>query len=161
MILGSKARYAVMSMVELAGHEPGKPVTLSQLAASQEFTVPYLEQIFFKLKQHGLVKSVRGPGGGYVLGATAESIRIAEIVSAVDESLKMTRCEAHKKTGCMNSGSRCLTHDLWDGLEHQIHSYLNSITLADVRKGAIPGKPSFFEAFAIPDPMIAVVMATK
>jgi Rrf2 family iron-sulfur cluster assembly transcriptional regulator len=135
MILGSKARYAVMAMVELAGYDAGKPVTLAQLAEKQEFTVPYLEQIFRKLKQRGLVKSVRGPGGGYVIGKPADVLRISEIVQAVEESLKMTRCEnMHKKTGCMASGVQCLTHDLWDGLEQQIHNYLYAITLADIRK---------------------------
>ncbi len=135
MILGSKARYAVMAMVELAGHDDGKPVTLAQLAEKQEFTVPYLEQIFRKLKQHELVKSVRGPGGGYVLGKPAHLLRVSEIVIAVEESLKMTRCDnQHKKTGCMASGTQCLTHDLWDGLEQQIYSYLDGITLAAVLK---------------------------
>ena len=136
MILGTKARYAVMAMVELAGYEASKPVTLSQLAEMQEFTVPYLEQIFRKLKQHGLVKSVRGPGGGYVLAKSAGQIRISDIVVAVDESLKMTRCaNTHKESGCMAKGARCLTHDLWEGLEQRIYSYLSGITLSEVRKG--------------------------
>ena len=133
MILGTKARYAVMAMVELSGREPGVPVTLSQLAESQEITLPYLEQIFSKLKRADLVKSVRGPGGGYVLASEAKNINIGHIVHAVDESLKMTRCESHAG-GCMASKTRCLTHHLWEGLEHQITGYLEGITLADVRE---------------------------
>jgi len=137
MLLGTKSRYAVMAMVELAGRVHNKPVTLADLAQTQEITVPYLEQIFSKLKNKALVKSVRGPGGGYVLARTADKIRISDVIEAVDESMQMTRCENHHKgghgsKGCMSAGSRCLTHDLWDGLEKQIYNYLHSITLADV-----------------------------
>ena len=139
MLLGTKARYAVMAMVELAGYEPGMPVTLAQLAEKQEFTVPYLEQIFSKLKQAGLVKSVRGPGGGYVLAAPAASVRISDIVQAVDESLKMTRCANESPQGCMSAGTRCLTHDLWEGLERHIFQYLHGVTLADVLSRGIGG----------------------
>lgn len=135
MILGTKTRYAVMAMVELAGHEPGKPVNLSGLAQAQEITVPYLEQLFAKLRAGNLVTSVRGPGGGYMLARPASDITIIDIVQAVDESLKMTRCEPHAKTSCMATKARCLTHDLWEGLSDRIHDYLHSITLADVRNG--------------------------
>lgn len=134
MILGTKARYAVMAMVELAGRPSGKPVSLAELANSQEMTVPYLEQIFAKLRQCGLVKSVRGPGGGYALTRSAEDICISDIIEAVNEPLKMTRCNAHEKPGgCMSGRAKCLTHDLWEGLEQQIYDYLHSISLADVR----------------------------
>lgn len=150
MLLGTKTRYAVMAMVELAGRDANKPVTLAELAQTQEITLPYLEQIFSKLKQCGLVKSVRGPGGGYVLARHAGDIRIFDIVQAVDESVKMTRCDKHLKNapgGCMSTGSRCLTHDLWEGLEHRIYTYLHSISLADVRSRNIdpapPGGPVF------------------
>lgn len=133
MILGTKARYAVMAMVELAGREAGKPVGLADLAASQEITVPYLEQIFSKLRKQGLVVSVRGPGGGYALARAASDIPISDIVQAVDESLRMTRCESHSKEGCMSTKARCITHDLWEGLGAQIYNYLHSMSLADVR----------------------------
>jgi len=135
MILGTKARYAVMAMVDLAlkgGTE--HPVTLADIAMRQEIPLAYLEQIFSKLRRGGLVQSVRGPGGGYKLAYERADIRISDVVSAVDESIKMTRCEAHgTKTGCLNSGkAKCLTHDLWDGLGEQIYSYLHSVTLEDV-----------------------------
>lgn len=133
VILGSKSRYAVMAMVELAGYPPKKPVTLAELAEAQEIAVPYLEQIFSKLKHAGLVASVRGPGGGYILAKPASDTRIYEIVRAVEESIKMTRCESQVKEGCMASRSRCLTHDLWEGMERHIRDYLDSISLADVR----------------------------
>jgi Rrf2 family iron-sulfur cluster assembly transcriptional regulator len=148
MILGTKARYAVMAMVELAGREPGVPVTLAELADAQEITLPYLEQIFSKLKNNELVKSVRGPGGGYALARDCKDISIADIVCAVDESLKMTRCETHE-SGCLTKKTRCLTHHLWEGLEKQIHGYLQAVSLADVRqKGAIMLKPEAAHADA-------------
>jgi Rrf2 family iron-sulfur cluster assembly transcriptional regulator len=134
MILGTKARYAVMAMVELAGREQGKPITLAELATSQEITVPYLEQIFSKLKQSGIVKSVRGPGGGYVLSRPATEITISEIVDASEEAIKMTRCDNHVNHGCMGGGTRCATHDLWEGLGKQITQYLSSISLSDVQQ---------------------------
>jgi Rrf2 family iron-sulfur cluster assembly transcriptional regulator len=139
MILGTKARYAVMAMVELAGRQSG-PVTLSELAEAQEITLPYLEQIFAKLKGQGLVKSSRGPGGGYELAKSMGGISILEIVQAADESLKMTRCDAHSQSGCMATKARCVTHDLWEGLEKQIYGYLGSVTLADLAAKKSSGK---------------------
>ncbi|MEK6745879.1 MAG: Rrf2 family transcriptional regulator [Pseudomonadota bacterium] len=132
MNLGTKTRYAVMAMVEMSGRGGELPITLAELAESQEINAPYLEQIFRKLKAGGLVKAVRGPGGGYVLSRSADKIRISEIVEAVEESLKMTRCDAHKTSGCMTNKSRCLTHDLWEGLGKHIHDYLAAISLADI-----------------------------
>lgn len=139
MILGTKARYAVMAMVDLAGRAQGKPVTLAELAQSQEITLPYLEQIFARLKQQGLVKSTRGPGGGYMLAKTPEETVIADIVLAVDESLKMTRCESHAHAGCLSGKTRCMTHHLWEGLEKQIYGYLSAVSLADVRSRKVAG----------------------
>jgi len=138
MNLGTKARYAVMAMVELAQHDAKKPVTLAELAQAQEITVPYLEQLFTKLKKQGLVRSVRGPGGGYVLVKSAADTSILEIVQAVEESMEMTRCSklnnknGQSHHGCMSTRARCLTHDLWHGLELQIHYYLQGVTLADI-----------------------------
>lgn len=133
MILGTKARYAVMAMVEMAGRDQSAPVSLAELSKAQEITVPYLEQLFRKLRFANLVKSVRGPGGGYVLAKPIEQISIYEIVTAVEESVKMTRCKMEKNSGCMSNKSLCLTHNLWDGLGKQIEDYLSSISLHDVR----------------------------
>lgn len=132
MILGTKARYAVMAMVELAGRGTERPVSLADLAKTQEITIPYLEQIFRKLKSGNIVKSARGPGGGYLLSRSASEIYISQIVVAVDESLKITRCDSATKIGCMGDGSRCITHDLWDGLAKHIYDYLSAISLADI-----------------------------
>ena len=131
MLLSTKGRYAVMAMVDLAGQPSSQPVTLAGVADRQEIPLAYLEQIFAKLKKAGMVSSVRGPGGGYKLAKPASEVRIAEIVLASEESIKMTRCGGEVKV-CMSTKSRCLTHDLWEGLGNQIYTYLNGITLADV-----------------------------
>ena len=126
MMLTAKGRYAVMAMVDIALHGQDKPVSLSDISIRQNITVPYLEQIFSKLKSESLVKSVRGPGGGYRLCREGADISVADVVLAADESIKMTRCNVDSN-GCMSSGkSRCLTHDLWDGLSKNIYQ-LNSV----------------------------------
>lgn len=131
MMLGTKGRYAVTAMVDIARYGQGKPVTLADISRRQEIALSYLEQLFGKLKRAGIVKSVRGPGGGYVLAHEARNTIIADIVLAVEESIKMTRC-GHIEGGCMTDKARCLTHDLWEGLEGRIFEYLNSITLQDI-----------------------------
>lgn len=137
MILGTKARYAVTAMVYLAAKGEGRAVNLAEVAGDQEISLAYLEQIFNKLKKQALVTSVRGPGGGYRLARGAGEIRISDIVLAVDEPIKMTRCNSHKNSGCLARSARCLTHDLWDGLGNQIHAYLHSLTLEEVGKGRV------------------------
>ena len=133
MILGTKARYAVMALVDLSTHCQGRPVALADIAARQEISLAYLEQIFPKLKKAGIVKPVRGPGGGYLLAKGAHETRIIAIVEAVDESLQMTRCGDFKhKRGCMSNRAQCATHHLWQGLGDQITAYLSAVTLEDV-----------------------------
>lgn len=134
MNLTTKGRYAVMAMVDLAIHGSNGPVTLAQIAGRQNIALNYLEQIFMKLRKNGLVKSVRGPGGGYIMPQETMDIAISKIVMAVDESIKMTRCSDRSDTGCMISGKKCLTHNLWEGLGNQIFLYLNSITIGDICK---------------------------
>lgn len=131
MILGTKARYAVMAMVDLAMCCPDKPTPLKTVSERQEIPLPYLEQIFSLLRQGGLVSSVKGPGGGYTLARERAEISIAMIVAAVNEETKMTRCNA-TALGCMPGQARCHTHALWEGLEGQINQYLNRITLEHV-----------------------------
>ncbi len=132
MILGAKARYGVMAMVDLAMHKGDAPVKLAEIARRQEIPLAYLEQIFSKLRQHGLVKSVKGPGGGYLLVRQGADVSVADIVTAVEESMRMTRCNSGGKGGCMVERARCLTHDLWDGLSHHIHDYFCAVSLEDV-----------------------------
>jgi Rrf2 family iron-sulfur cluster assembly transcriptional regulator len=133
MLLSTKGRYAVMAMVEIAKQGDSRPLSLGDVAARLELSLPYLEQLFMKLRRSGLVQSVRGPGGGYVLGGDAYSISICEIMSAVDEPLKMTRCES-EGDGCVAT-QRCSTHYLWDALGNHIEQFLASATLGDVLYG--------------------------
>jgi Rrf2 family iron-sulfur cluster assembly transcriptional regulator len=130
--LSTKGRYAVMAMVDLASHSKGNPVALADIAERQEISLSYLEQLFAKLRKGGLVKSVRGPGGGYLLAYGLADTRISDIILAVDEPIRATRCQAGSPTGCRSNKSRCLTHDLWEELGNQIHLYLSSVSLADV-----------------------------
>ena len=121
-----------MAMVDIGAHTEGKPIALADVAERQEISLSYLEQLFAKLRRGGLVKSVRGPGGGYLLARSAEETRISDIILAVDEPIKATRCTPPAPLGCTSNKSRCLTHDLWEELGNQIYLYLSSVTLADV-----------------------------
>ncbi len=121
-----------MAMADLALHSHGAPVTLSDISERQEISLAYLEQLFSKLRKGKLVDSTRGPGGGYTLAYSVDDMRISDIVLAVDEPLKVTRCSVNKvPNGCIGTG-RCVTHELWDELGRQIHSYLESVSLGDV-----------------------------
>lgn len=128
-----------MAMVDIAAHSEGKPIALADVAERQEISLSYLEQLFGKLRRGGLVKSVRGPGGGYLLAHTAEETRISDIILAVDEPIKTTRCTPGSPVGCKSNKSRCLTHDLWEELGNKIYLYLNSVSLADVAEKRILG----------------------
>jgi Rrf2 family iron-sulfur cluster assembly transcriptional regulator len=134
MRLSTKGRYAVMAMADLAAHGGERAVSLAEIAARQQISLDYLEQLFARLRRNGLVSSVRGPGGGYRLAKAAGETRISEIVLAVDEPLKATRCAGGDTpgVGCMASGEQCLTHGLWEALGQKIESYLDSISLDDV-----------------------------
>lgn len=133
MRLSTKGRYAVMAMADLARNGADRAVSLAEIAARQEISLSYLEQLFARLRKAGLVNSVRGPGGGYKLSRTSLDTMVAEIVLAVDEPIKATRCESHgKPSGCMMRGERCITHDLWEDLGEEIHRYLSSVSLDDV-----------------------------
>lgn len=142
MKLTTKGRYAVMAMADLAAHSRGQPVALAEIAERQEISLSYLEQLFAKLRQGGLVKSVRGPGGGYVLAHGADRTRISDIILAVDEPIKTTRCEVGSPKGCTGTSDRCLTHDLWDELGRQIHLFLSAVSLADVIDRRVLGTSS-------------------
>ena len=139
MKLSTKGRYAVMAMVDLAAQSAGKPIALSDIAERQEISLSYLEQLFAKLRRGGLVKSVRGPGGGYLPSRPPEEIRIADIILAVDEPIRATRCTPGQPFGCRSNKSRCATHDLWEELGNQIYLYLSSVTLADVVEQRVVG----------------------
>lgn len=133
MRLSTKGRYAVMAMADLARNGRERPVSLAEIAERQEISLSYLEQLFARLRRGGLVRSVRGPGGGYRLAKDADQTWVAEIVLAVDEPIRATRCNHQSSPkGCMLGGERCLTHNLWEGLGQEIHRYLSSVSLEDV-----------------------------
>lgn len=141
MKLSTRGRYAVMALADIAHHSSGEPVSLSDIAGRQDISLAYLEQLFAKLRKGALVESVRGPGGGYKLARQADDIRIADIVMAVDEPLKVTRCMEYSPKGCV-AGTRCLTHDLWEELGRQIHVFLAAVSLADVVNKRVLGMAS-------------------
>lgn len=150
MELNTKGRYAVMAMADLAKHSGEAAVSLSAIAERQQLSVAYLEQIFSQLRRAGLVASVRGRSGGYRLAREARSITVAEIMLAVQEETRMTRCLdiLGDEVGCVGR-SKCLTHELWHALGGQIRAFLGGVSLQDVvdRKPLDgPGRRSTVEA---------------
>lgn len=140
MRLSTKGRYAVMAMADLAGHDKAdRAVSLAEIAERQGISLSYLEQLFAKLRRRGLVRSARGPGGGYRLSRPAQEIRVSDVIVAVDEPIAATRCAPGSAIGCTGTGSRCATHDLWEELGRQIHVFLSSVSLADVVERRVLG----------------------
>lgn len=131
MRLTTKGRYAVTAMLDLALHARQGPVSLADISQRQEISLSYLEQLFARLRRGALVKSARGPGGGYQLARGEDQIFIAEVVDAVNETLDTTRCA--NQGNCQN-GEKCLTHHLWSDLSEQIHIFLSGISLADLTR---------------------------
>lgn len=129
MRLTTKGRYAVTAMLDLALHREQGPISLADISQRQAISLSYLEQLFAKLRKSALVSSVRGPGGGYELQGNANSIFIAQIIDAVNESVDTTKCRG---AGDCQDGETCLTHCLWEDLSEQIHSFLEGISLADL-----------------------------
>jgi Rrf2 family iron-sulfur cluster assembly transcriptional regulator len=129
MRLTTKGRYAVTAMLDLAIHDDRDPVALADIARRQGISLSYLEQLFAHLRRRGLVRSSRGPGGGYQLGRPAAEIAVVDVIGAVDESVDATRCGGMEN--CQGE-ARCLTHDLWHDLSRQIHDFLGGIDLAQL-----------------------------
>jgi Rrf2 family transcriptional regulator, iron-sulfur cluster assembly transcription factor len=142
--LSTRGRYAVMAMADLArytGHgKADQPVPLAGIAERQEISLHYLEQLFGKLRRSGLVVAARGPRGGYRLARPASELRIADIILAVNEPIKATRCRSDSAKGCLGRTGRCLTHELWEELGRQIEVFLASVTLADVLEHRVLGR---------------------
>ena len=138
MKLSTRARYAVMAAVDLAGREAEAPIVLSDIAKRQEISQSYLEQLFGRLRRAGVVHSVRGPGGGYALSRRAEAISVADVIHAVEAPTRMTRCDISRgEHGCLARSRRCDTHDLWEALGLRVEEFLASVSLADVVKGRL------------------------
>ena len=129
MLLTTRGRYAVTAMVDITAHQDAGPVSLNQIAENQNISLSYLEQLFSQLRQAGLVVGLRGPGGGYKLAHPAESITVAQVVHAVNESVDATQCGGMKNC---SGGQRCLTHSLWDKLSKRLFEFLDNITLGEL-----------------------------
>ena len=134
MKLTTKGRYAVMAMADLAVFKDNGPVSLTEISLRQNISLPYLEQIFIKLKNKNLVKSIRGAKGGYSLEKPASEIKILNIISAVDEEVKMLNCKKDSKKGCNNKFTKCITHNLWDQLDQHINNFFEKVKLQDLVK---------------------------
>lgn len=147
MELNTKGRYAVMAMADLAKHGDVEAVPLSAIAERQQLSLAYLEQLFLRLRRAGLVASARGRAGGYRLGRPADAISVAEVMLAVDEGVRMTRCNGDGSTPCV-AGERCLTHGLWAALGDEIGRFLGRVTLQDVLDGCPPAHPGAARANA-------------
>ncbi len=139
MKLTAKGRYAVMAMVDLANfNKQQKPVSLNDISIRQGISLSFLEQLFLKLKKKDLVTSVRGNLGGYRLSKEPSKIHLSSIIEAVNEDIKTTKCKLKSKKGCTGKSTKCITHNLWDGLSRHISNYFTSVTLMDVLENKIP-----------------------
>ncbi len=136
MKLTTRGRYAVMAMADLALFKDKGPTSLTDISLRQNISLAYLEQIFIKLKDKNLVKSIRGAKGGYVLEFEPEDIKISNIIDAVDEEVKMLNCKKESKKGCNNKSSKCITHNLWDQLDQHINNFFEKVKLQDLVKNS-------------------------
>ncbi len=132
MKLTSKGRYAVQALADLATVNDGKPTNLTEISLRQGISISFLEQIFLKLKRKNLVKSLRGPTGGYILSRPYSEITLSSIIDAVDEKVKTVACRKDSKKGCNGKSAKCITHNLWDDLEDHINSFFEKNTLKDI-----------------------------
>jgi len=132
MKLTSKGRNAVMAMADLAKNDISKPINLTEISLRQGISISFLEQIFLKLKKNNLVKSLRGPSGGYSLTRSPEEIKLLSIIEAVDEKVKTMGCKKESKKGCNGKSIKCITHNLWDDLEMLINNFFEKNTLKDI-----------------------------
>lgn len=137
MRLTTKGRFAVTAMLDLALNEQDRPVTLAGISERQEISLSYLEQLFSRLRRSGLVKSVRGPGGGYRIAKAHSDISVSDIITAVDEQIDATQCGGNEN--CKDEG-RCMTHELWSSLNVKILEYLSGVSLAELVASQRDGK---------------------
>ena len=134
MKLTTKGRYAVMAMADLAANQSLRPVSLNDISLRQNISLSYLEQLFSKLKNEKLIKSVRGSSGGYILEKNPKDIKISNIIFAVDEQVKTLNCKRESKKGCNGKTVKCITHNLWDDLEKHINNFFDKVSLNDLIK---------------------------
>jgi len=132
MKLTSKGRYAVQALADIAANNDKKPTNLTEISLRQGISISFLEQIFLKLKKRNLVKSSRGPTGGYILSRPSNEITLFNIIDAVDEKVKTVACKKDSRKGCNGKSTKCITHNLWDDLENHINYFFEKNTLKDI-----------------------------
>jgi len=132
MKLTTKGRYAVMAMADIALNYKLRPISLTEISVRQNISLAYLEQIFLKLREKKLVKSIRGALGGYILDKPASEIKLSNIIFAVDEEVRMLNCKKQSKRGCTNKSTKCITHNLWDQLDQHINGFFEKKNLQDL-----------------------------
>ena len=148
MKLSTRGRYAMVALTDLASCRDGAHVSLTELSKRQDISLPYLEQLFVKLRRAGLVDSLRGPGGGYRLARPASEIRVAEILGAVDETVSAMRPGAGASGGVSGTRAQSLTNRLWEGLSAHVYVFLHQTRLSDVVSNAMtpcPAVPTLFQ----------------
>ena len=148
MKLSTKGRYAMVALADLALQPEGALVTLAEISRRQDISLPYLEQLFVKLRRDGLVDSVRGPGGGYKLSRPASDIRVSEILGAVDETVSAMHKGAGASGGASGSRAQSLSNRLWEGLSAHVYVFLHQSRLSDVvgnQLAPCPAVPALFE----------------
>ena len=134
MKLTTRGRYAVMAMADLASNANEGAISLTEISSRQNISLAYLEQIFIKLRNRKLVKSIRGASGGYILEKPASEIKLSSIIFAVDEEVRMLKCKKNSKKGCTNKSTKCITHNLWDELDQHINNFFEKVRLQDLVK---------------------------
>ncbi|WP_166415666.1 Fe-S cluster assembly transcriptional regulator IscR [Cochlodiniinecator piscidefendens] len=148
MKLSTKGRYAMVALADLALQPKENLISLSEISKRQDISLPYLEQLFVKLRRAELVESVRGPGGGYRLARSASEIRVVDVLGAVDETVSAMHTGAGASGAISGSRAQSLTNRLWEGLSAQVYVFLHQTRLSDVVKNELtpcPAIPSIFE----------------
>lgn len=137
MRLSTKGRYAVMAIVDLASMNADRPVPLADIAERQDISLSYLEQLFSKMKRGGIVRSVRGPGGGYSLARSRDAISVSDILRSVDDETRLSRCVPASPSRCRPGDTRCATHSLWAMLSARMEAVLDGVSVADICDGRL------------------------
>ncbi len=151
MKLSTKGRYAMVALADLALAKSDDLMTLAQIAERQDISLPYLEQLFVKLRRAGLVEAVRGPGGGYRLAQSPDAIRIAQVLEAVEETVDATRQGAGASGGVSGTRAQSMTNRLWEGLSAQVYVFLHQTRLSDVVGNALAPCPAVPALFRVVD----------
>ncbi|WP_412562973.1 Rrf2 family transcriptional regulator [Thalassobius sp. MITS945101] len=151
MKLSTKGRYAMVALADIALQPDGALVTLGEIAKRQDISLPYLEQLFVKLRRAGLVESVRGPGGGYRLAKTTHEIRVVEVLSAVDESVDAMHKGAGASGALSGSKAQSVTNRLWQSLSAHVYVFLHQARLSDVISNGLAPCPAVPDLFAVVD----------